>query len=177
MNAKIRKEIEENKGSTVWSDRREKLSDCFKQKNRAKIGIAWKEKYAEFKSYDGMLKNGTPLYTWQSRQLNNGHSSLNAKIREELAENKGSTAWSDRREKLSDCFEQKNSLKIGIAWEEKLAEFKSYDGMPKKRTPLHNWKQNQLSDGAGSLNAKIREEIQENIGSAVWSERRVKLSD
>ena len=49
--------------------------------------------------------------------------------------------------------------------------------MPKKRTPLHNWKQNQLSDGAGSLNAKIREEIQENIGSAVWSERRVKLSD
>jgi len=100
-----------------------------------------------------------------------------AKIRKEIEENKGSTVWSDRREKLSDCFEQKNSLKIGIAWEEKLAEFKSYERMPKKRTPLHNRKQNQLSDGAGSLNAKIREEIEENIGSAVWSERTVKLSD
>jgi hypothetical protein len=120
LNAKIWKEIEDNKGSTVWSDQIEKLSDCFEQKNCAKIGITWEEKYAEFKSFDGMPKNGTPLYTWQSHQLRNGRSSLNAKIWEELAENnKGSTMLSDRREKLSDCFEQKNSAKIGIAWEEK----------------------------------------------------------
>ena len=70
----------------MWSDRREKLSDCFEQKNCAKIGITWEEKYAEFKSYNA-------LYTWQSHQLRNGRSSLNAKIREELAENKGSTMW------------------------------------------------------------------------------------
>ena len=45
----------------MWSDRIEKLSDCFEQKNCAKISITWEEKYAEFKSYDGMPKNGTPL--------------------------------------------------------------------------------------------------------------------
>jgi hypothetical protein len=49
--------------------------------------------------------------------------------------------------------------------------------MPKKKKTLNNWKQNQLSNGAGSLNAKIREELAENKGSTVWSERRVKLSD
>ena len=34
---------------------------------------------------------------WQSQQLSNTHGScLNAKIREELAENEGSTVWGDR---------------------------------------------------------------------------------
>ena len=97
------------------------------------------------------------------------------KIRKELAENKGSTEWSDRREKLSDCVEQKNRAKIGIAWERKFDEFKRCVGMPEIGTPLHTWKQNQLSNGAGSLNAKIREELAENKGSTIWSERRVKL--
>jgi hypothetical protein len=79
LNAKIRKEIAENEGSTVWSERRVKLSDFVEQKNRAKIGNAWEEKYAQFVSYDGMLKKGTPLYTWQQNELNNGHPScLNA---------------------------------------------------------------------------------------------------
>jgi hypothetical protein len=34
LNAKIQKEIEENKGSTVWSDWRERLYDCVAQKRR-----------------------------------------------------------------------------------------------------------------------------------------------
>jgi len=96
--------------------------------------------------------------------LSNGPASLNAKIREEIAENEGSTIWSEQRVKLSDC-------------EKRYAEFVSYDGMPKRGTPQLNWQQHQLSNGPASLNAKIREEIAENKGSTIWSERRVKLSD
>ena len=62
-------------------------------------------------------------------------------------------------------------------WEEKYNEFESYDWMPERGTPLHNWQQNQLSNGAGSLNAKIQEELAENKGSTVWNEWRVKRSD
>ena len=79
--------------------------------------------------------------------------------------------------KLSDCIEQKNRSKIGNAWEEKYDKFVSYDGMPERVTPLYNWQLNQLSNGAGRLNAKIWEEIEENEGSTIWRERRVKLSD
>ena len=32
--------------------------------DKIKMGIAWEEKYAEFKSYDGMPEKGTPLYQW-----------------------------------------------------------------------------------------------------------------
>ena len=107
LNAKIRKENDENEGSTVWSDRREKLSDCVVQKNRAKIGNAWEEKYTEFESYDGMPKKGTPLHNWQKSQLRNTHDScLKAKIQKELAENEGSI-WRERRVKLANCVEQK----------------------------------------------------------------------
>ena len=77
--------------------------------------------------------------------------------------------------KLSDCIEQKNHAKIGNAWEEKFAEFVSYDGMPERETPLRNWQENQLSTGATSLNAKIWKELAENKGS-IWSEWRVKLA-
>jgi hypothetical protein len=142
-----------------------------------KMGIAWEEKYAEFESYDGMPERGTPLHNWQQTQISNGHSSLNAKIRKEIEENKGSTVWSDRREKLCDCVEQKNRTNIGIARKEKYDEFESYDGMMERGTPLHNWQQNQLSNGAGSLNAKIQEELAKNKGSTVWNEWRVKRSD
>ena len=91
----------------MWSDRIEKLSDCFEQKNCAKISITWEEKYAEFKSYDGMPERGTPLHTWQKNQLSNTHvSCLNAKIQKELAENEGSI-WRERRVKLANCVEQK----------------------------------------------------------------------
>ena len=72
LNAKNRKEIEENEGSTVWSERRVELSDCIEQKNRTKIGNVWERKYDEFESYDGMPEIGTPLYTWQMNQLSNG---------------------------------------------------------------------------------------------------------
>jgi hypothetical protein len=83
-----------------------KLSDCVEQKKGDKMGIAWEKKYAEFKSYDGMPEKGTPLYIWQSHQLSNTRVSLNAKIREEIAENKGSTMWSEQRVKLANCVEQ-----------------------------------------------------------------------
>jgi hypothetical protein len=118
------------------------------------------------------------LYNWQLNQLSNTHAScLNAKIREEIEENEGSTIWREWRVKLSDCIEQKNRAKIGNSWEEKYDKFVSCDGMPERVTPLYNWQQNQLSNGAGRLNAKIWEEIEENEGSTIWRERRVKLSD
>ena len=107
LNAKIWKELVENKGSTIWSERRVKLFDCIEQKNRTKIGNAWEEKYDEFESYDGMTERGTKLYIWQQNQLRNARFSLNAKIWKELADNKGSTVWSERRVKLFDCVSQK----------------------------------------------------------------------
>ena len=107
MNAKIWKEIAEIEGSTIRSEQRVKLFDCVEQKNRAKIGNTWVKRYAEFVSYDEMPKRGTPLYNWQQNQLSNGPASLNAKIRKEIAENKGSTIWSEQRVKLSDSVEQK----------------------------------------------------------------------
>jgi hypothetical protein len=143
-----------------------------------RMGIAWEEKYAEFKRCVGMPEIGTRLHNWQGLQLSNKPASLNTKIRKEIAENKRSTIWRERRVKLSDCVVQKNRVKIGNTWEEKYAEFKKYDGMPKKGTPLYTWQQNQLSNGhASCLNAKIRKEHAENKGSTIWSERRVKLAN
>jgi hypothetical protein len=69
-----------------------------------------------------------------------------------------------------------DKMRMGIAWEEKYAEFESYDGMPEIGTPLYCWQDNQLGNRRFSLNAKIWKEIEENKGSTVWSERRVKLS-
>jgi hypothetical protein len=110
LNAKIRKENEENEGSTVWSDQREKLSDCVEQKNRAKIGNAWEEKYTEFESYNGMPERGTPLHYWQKSQLSNTHDfCLNAKVQKELAENEG-RIWRERRVKLANCMEHKRRV-------------------------------------------------------------------
>ncbi len=86
LNFKIRKEIEEKEGSTVWRDRRVKLSDCVEQKNRTKRGNAWERKYAELESYDGMPKTGNLLHTWQKNQLSNGNGGLNAKIWKEIEE-------------------------------------------------------------------------------------------
>jgi hypothetical protein len=121
------------------------------------MGIAWERKYAEFKLYEGMPETGTTLYTWQQSQLSNTHPScLNAKIREEIEENKGSTVWRERRVKLSDCVVQKNRDKMGIAWERKYAEFKLYEGMPEKGTTLYNWQHIQLGNTHPScLNAKF----------------------
>jgi len=66
--------------------------------------------------------------------------------------------------------------KMGIAWERKFDAFKRCVGMPEKGTPLYNWQSIQLSNEC-CLNAKIRKEIEENEGSTVWSERRVKLAN
>jgi hypothetical protein len=85
-----------------------------------------------------MPKKGTLLYTWQQNQLRNTHvSCLNAKIRKEIEENEGSIEWSERRVRLSDCVEQKNSAKM-----KKYDEFESYDGMPKRGIPLYHWQHN-----------------------------------
>jgi hypothetical protein len=64
-------------------------------KSMLAAGIEWEKKCAEFKRCVEMPERGTPLHTWQKTQLGNGHASLNAKIRKELAENKGSTIWSE----------------------------------------------------------------------------------
>jgi hypothetical protein len=51
----------------------------------------FEKKYAEFKRCVEMPERGTPLHNWQQNQLSNTHgSSLNAKILNECAENKGS---------------------------------------------------------------------------------------
>ena len=93
----------ESKGIRAW-DRgyvgRGKDGGEKKGSSMEKIGNACERKYAEFESYDGMPKKGTPQHTWQKTQLGNAHASLNAKIQKELAENKGSTVWSERRVKL-----------------------------------------------------------------------------
>jgi hypothetical protein len=102
---------------------------------------------------------------------------LNAKIRKENEENEGSFIWRERRVELADCVEQKNCAKIGNAWERKFNEFNRCVGMPERGTPLHNWQQNQLSNGASSLNAKIQKENEENEGSFIWRERIVELAD
>jgi hypothetical protein len=147
-------------------------------KSMLEAGITWEERYDVFKSYDGMPERGTLLHTWQRDQLSNTHPScLNTKIRKEIEENEGSFVWRKRRVELADCVEQKNRANIGNAWERKFDEFKSYDGMPKKGTSLHNWQKNMLSNGASSLNAKIRKENEVNEGRFVWRERRVELAD
>jgi hypothetical protein len=147
------------------------------EKKGDKMGITWERKYTEFESYNGMPEIGTKLFNWQYYQLGNGPASLNAKIRKEIEEKKGSTVWSDWRVKLFDCVEQKNRTKRGNAWERKYAEFESYNGMPKRGTPLHNWQRNQFKNGTGGLNAKIRKEKAENEDGTVWSEHRVKLAN
>jgi hypothetical protein len=38
LNAKIQKELAENTGRTVWSDRRERLDNCVGQKKRDTLG-------------------------------------------------------------------------------------------------------------------------------------------
>jgi hypothetical protein len=146
-------------------------------KSMLEAGITWEERYNVFKSYDGMPERGTLLHTWQRDQLSNGAFSLNAKIRKENEENEGSFVWRKRRVELADCVEQKNRVNTGNAWERKFDEFKSYDGMPKKGNPLYTWQQNQLSNGASSLNAKIRKENEVKEGRFVWRERRVELAD
>jgi hypothetical protein len=58
-----------------------------------------------------------------------------------------------------------SNSKIGIAWEKKNDEFKRCVEMPERRTPLHHWQSQQLSNTHVScLNAKIRKEIEENEG-------------
>ena len=63
---------------------------------------------------------------------------------------------------------RKKGDKMSIKWEKK---------MPEIGTPLYNWQENQLGNRPPSLNAKIWKEIEENEGSTVWSERRVKLAN
>ena len=94
LNAKNEK-LAENEGSTVWRDRRGRLDNCIAQKKRNAHNIKWESKFSEFESCDVMSAVGTMLYTWQMHQLSNEHASLNAKIQKELAENEGSTMWSD----------------------------------------------------------------------------------
>ncbi len=47
--------------------------------------------------------------------------------------------------------------------------------MPEEGTKLYTWQQNQLSNGSAALNAKIGKEIEDNEGSTIWSDQRVRL--
>ena len=173
MNAKIQKELAANEGSTVLSDRRERLCDCVAQK----IDNKWENQYAELERCVVMPAVGTKLYTWQLYQLGNGDASLNTKILKELAENEEGTVWSDRRTRLVNCVAQKIRAKIDNKWESKYAEFERCVGMPAVGIKLYTWQSNQMSTGAGSLNAKIQKELEENEGSTMWSDRRARLDN
>ena len=63
LNTRIWKEIEENEGSTVWSDRtRVRLVNCVSQKKCDALGNKWENKYAELKRCVVMPVKGTKLY-------------------------------------------------------------------------------------------------------------------
>jgi hypothetical protein len=49
--------------------------------------------------------------------------------------------------------------------------------MPAVGIKLYTWQSNQMSTGAGSLNAKIQKELEENEGSTMWSDRRARLDN
>jgi hypothetical protein len=101
--ANIKKEIAANDGSTVWSNRRTKLLACIAKKENDK----WEEQYAEFKDCDRMPKRGNTLYKWQWNQFER----FEARIKKEIAANKDSTVWSNRRTKLEACIGKKKSAR------------------------------------------------------------------
>jgi hypothetical protein len=154
---------------------REKGSKARSGASNNKIGIKWENQYAEFARC--VVEVRTKLYYWQENQLSNGSKGLNAKIKKALAENEGSTVWSDQRERLDNCIAQKKCNAHNIKWESKFAEFESYDGMPAVGTTLYTWQMHQLSNEHASLNAKIQKELAENEGSTVWSDQRERLDN
>ncbi len=71
----------------------------------------WEEQYAEFERCVEMPARSSKLYIWQQNQLGNGPFGLNAMIQMEIAENEGSTHWSERRVRLVDCVAHLKSAK------------------------------------------------------------------
>ncbi len=125
----------------------------------------WEEQYAKFEDYDGMPVHRSTLSNWKKSQL----ARFEARIKTEIAGNDWSTAWRDGSTKLLTCIAKKENNK----WEEQYAEFKDYDGMPKRGSTLSNWKKNQLARFVD----RIKKEIAANNGSTVWSDRITKLED
>ena len=101
---RIKKEIETNGESTVWSDRREKLEACIARKKND----TWEENYAVLDQYDGIPGCKSALYTWQRDQL----KGFVGRTEKEIATNGESTVWSDGREKLEACIVRKKSKLI-----------------------------------------------------------------
>ena len=56
-----------------------------------------------------------------------------------------------------------------IKWDQQYAEFEEHVKMPERNTTLDNWKNNQLSIGCDSLDAKIANEIEEKERGTIWS--------
>ncbi len=122
---------------------------------------SWEVQYAEFKNYDGMPESPSASYNWQRNQL----TSFDGKIKKEIAANKGSTIWKDRRARLVACIAKKDHDK----WEVQYAGFD--DGMPERGSTSYIWQKNQLT----RLDGKIKNEITANEGSTVWRDRRARL--
>ena len=104
----------ENDGSTVWTDREARLVDCVAQlkgnkaeEKERKNERKWEEQYAEFESCVEMPANVSKLNNWKKTQLGNQPYGLDARIKNEIAENKGSTMWTDRKAWLLRCIAQK----------------------------------------------------------------------
>jgi hypothetical protein len=96
---------------------------------------------------------------------------LDARIEKEIAESKGGTVWSDRKDKLERCIAQKNRDMLSVKWEQQYAEFEGHV-MPERGSKLYNWQNNQLSIGHAGLDARIVKDNDENEGVTLWSDRK-----
>jgi hypothetical protein len=99
---RIVKEIENNKGGTVWSDMRDMIKRCVAIKMCHMQSIKWDHQYAKFEEQVGKPNKGSPLYNWKQGQL----ATLDAMIEKEIAEF-GDTVWSIRRDMRKRCIATK----------------------------------------------------------------------
>ena len=108
LDAEIRKEIEADEGSTLWSDRKARFLDCIAQKITVMPSRdVWEENYADFEACEGMPARGTKEYNQRLTQLSSGPAGLNAKIKKEIEVNEGGTVWRDRKARLAGCIATK----------------------------------------------------------------------
>ena len=92
-------------------------------------------------------ENGIGMMSAEERMAayDNGIGAMSAKARMTASE-KGYENGIGAMSAEARMAARKKGEKMGITWERKYAEFKSYDGMPEIRTPLYNWQDNQLGN-------------------------------
>jgi hypothetical protein len=82
-------------------DKRDKANAIAKAKEKEREKERkWEEPYTEFERCMEMPAKCSKLLFWKQNQLGNGPTGFNAMIQKEIAENKGSTIWTDRKARL-----------------------------------------------------------------------------